>query len=114
MDEKSIRMRLQVVFRLQGKIRRDTMAHVFVADCPALGISSQGENEASAQAALADAVVQTFRFQFDHGKLDDFLLQRGFVTETGNFLEVPPQHGTYEFEVPLLLAEKKPEQKLAV
>lgn len=106
MDEKPKRMRLKVVFRLQGNVRKDTDARVYVANCPALGISSQGENEAEAREALTDAVIQTFRFQFDRGELDDFLLKRGFVTETNDLLERPPQHGTYEFEVPLHLAEK--------
>jgi hypothetical protein len=101
-------MRVQVLFKLQGNVRQDLAAEVFVAHCPALGISSQGETEASAQAALADAVLQTFRFQFDRGELDNFLLERGLVADTGTFSrDTPLQHGTYEFEVPLPLAAKK-------
>ena len=108
MDDRASRMRLQVLFKLQGRVRQDVAAQVFVAHCPALGISSQGETEASARAALTDAVLQTFRFQFDRGELDNFLLGRGFVADTGTLAQdLQQQHGTYEFEVPLPLAAKK-------
>ena len=108
MDDRVNRMRVHVLFKLQGSVRRDAAAQVFVAHCPALGISSQGETEDAARDALTDAVLQTFRFQFDRGELDNFLLDRGFVADTGTFsLEMPKQHGTYEFEVPLPLADKR-------
>jgi predicted RNase H-like HicB family nuclease len=110
MNETPIAMRVQMLFKLQGNVHKDTNAQVFVAQCPALNISSQGESAESAREALTDAVVQTFRFQFDRGELYNFLRKRGFVAETGAFQEMPPQQGTYDFEVPLPLTapvEKK-------
>ena len=62
-------MVMQVIVNLQGAIRKDPAADVFVSYCPALKLYSQGEDEDQAMDALKSAVSLFLTHCIEHGKV---------------------------------------------
>ena len=72
-------MVMQVIVNLQGAIRRDVDADVFVSFCPALKLYSQGETEEQATDALKSGVTLFLAHCIEHGHIDAALKSVGMT-----------------------------------
>jgi predicted RNase H-like HicB family nuclease len=69
---------VQMNFNLRGLVRHDDEASVFVSQCPALGIYSQGETIAEAREAINSAVAMYLATAYEFDRLDQVLRRAGF------------------------------------
>jgi predicted RNase H-like HicB family nuclease len=72
-------MMLQLIVNLNGAIRKDAAANVYVSYCPTLKIYSQGETEDQASEALKSAVTLFLTHCVQNGQIDFALKKLGMV-----------------------------------
>ena len=76
-----------VTFNFNITLRPDPVADVVVSYCPALGIYSQGQDEAEAQQAIQEALGLYLETAFEHDRLDQILRRAGFAQLSSMSLE---------------------------
>jgi predicted RNase H-like HicB family nuclease len=76
-----------IKFNFNITLRPDSVAGVVVSYCSALGVYSQGENEAEAQQAIEEALGLYLETAFEHDRLDQVLRRAGFAQLSSISLE---------------------------
>ncbi len=74
-------MEIKITFTATLPIQITRKSKWFVAQCPALDVSSQGETEEEAKKNIGEALFMFLRSCYERGTLDSVLKQCGFVPD---------------------------------
>jgi predicted RNase H-like HicB family nuclease len=74
-------MKIKITFTAKLPIQITKKAKWFLASCPALDVSSQGETEEDAKKNIAEALFMFLRSCYERGTLEAVLKQCGFVPD---------------------------------
>jgi predicted RNase H-like HicB family nuclease len=94
---------ISVSFRIPFSIKKK--GKWYVARCPVLDVTTQGDSEDAARANLADALYLFLVSCLERGTLDAVLKQCGFFLKTRKGR--PPKNGNY-IEIPIPFAAGNP------